>query len=203
MAGNKVTVRRKKEMSALKPECSPYANVTEELALREEKALALLREDLVSEGYSNVQQMVSQELFAPLEHFAYRDTKLARNAEDMQNIFDTFRKILREVNKVCAYTPTLCTFLQFANISNLTFNAYLEMKDELGDVTNSIKNFLSEQTIQGVWGGTTKEISGIFAMKSMYGFRENEQPQTNIININSQERSVEDILSEFNKISKR
>lgn len=195
--------KRKKMMPAVGQKLVPYDNASQEMSEREEQAVALIREELFAENnYSNLQQVISQTLFAPLRFYSTMTNKYNRTASDLQETFDCFKRILREVQKSCAYTPTLCTFLQFANMTDITFRNYLEMKNEMGDVAHSIKNFLSEQTIQGVWGGTTKEISGIFTMKAMYGFRENEQPQTNIININSQERSVEDILSEFNKISR-
>lgn len=181
----------------------PYKTIGEELALVVEKADVALQNPDLEMSTTNTAQKISSEVFAPLQFYSVRQNKNARNADELREVYQLFCALVVKVQEKVAFTPTLCTFLRFANMSYVTFNHYMNQNSELGDVAQEIKNYLSEQTLQGIFGGTTKEISGIFTMKALYGFRENDQPNTQIVNINTQSRSVDEILAEFNKNVKK
>ena len=68
---------------------------------------------------------------------------------------------------------------------------------EVGDVFKQIKDYLSENLMQNMLTGRVKEVSGIFIAKANFGMRDSEPANTNILNINSQPKDIEQILAEL------
>lgn len=139
---------------------------------------------------------VSNTIIKPLKYFVDH-CKEDLNVNDYIKAYESFIELVQKVNEHCLYTPTLTGFCKYIYMSTYKFNALCMENSEVGDVFKQIKDYLSENLMQNMLTGRVKEVSGIFIAKANYGMRDSEPTNTNILTINTQTKSIDQILEEL------
>lgn len=126
-----------------------------------------------------------------------KNRKEYRNSEDLMKLYDSFTEVMNELAQKTKYTPTLTTFCIFCGFTRNRFMAWCDENNDRGETCAFIKQSLEENFCQGMLNGNIKETSGIFVAKSVFGLKDGDTPQVNIMNVNTT-HSVDDILKELN-----
>ena len=168
------------------------------LSTLEKEKIKQIGEIRVEDFSGSLQSFISNEVFTPCKYLVERKGQ-ELNKDDYEMGFKSFRKLLKEINKVTVYTPTPITFSQFMGVTLQTFKNHANQNNERGDVARSIMDILTENHIQNMLSDKFHPVTGVFTAKSLYGLKDNENASVNILNINASQKSVDDILAEYNK----
>lgn len=142
---------------------------------------------------------INYEIFAPPKYCVDKRNKFEyRTAEELLVVYDAYCQILKEICSKYNYTPTLNSFCNFASISRYKFYTWADENNDRGNACCMIKQNLEEGLLQGLLSGRVKETSGIFIAKALFNLRDNSAPTVMINNIQT-DKSVEEILEDFNK----
>lgn len=100
-------------------------------------------------------------------------------AEQLEIVFEAYRKALVEINKKAAMIPTKENFCAFAGISVVTYNKWLSdiIDEEKMEVMNRIDDYIKDTQITSAQLGEVKEISTIFRAKASHNMVESAAPQ--------------------------
>ena len=141
---------------------------------------------------------ITTNIIRPLKYFEERRGE-RRTAEELKIAFQGFKILVSHINESCVYTPTLNTFCMYICCSTKTFRSMTYEESERGEIANEIKECIEESLLQNMLAGKTHPITSMFVAKANLGLRDNDNNNVNILNINGNSRSVDDILAEFNK----
>lgn len=144
----------------------------------------------------NLQVYISNTFFQTCEYFKNRHHQ-ELTKEDYEIGFNAFNKVLSKLNEKTVYNATTYTFSQFMGIAERTLKKHSEQNNPRGNVVRLILDKLAENHLQTLQGDRINAVSGIFIAKAVHGLRDNENPNINILNINSSSKSVEDIMAEY------
>lgn len=99
--------------------------------------------------------------------------------EELDIIFEAYRKALVEINRKTSMIPTKENFCAFAGISVATYNKWLSdiVDEDKTEVMNMIDDYIKENQITAAQLGEVKEISTIFRAKASHNMVESAAPQ--------------------------
>lgn len=123
-------------------------------------------------------------------------------AEELAYNFDTFIELCIEANKYTVFVPTINTFCSFCGISTSTLKSIANENNERGNIATMIIEKLGDGIMQNIISGKIHPIGGIFVAKANFGMRDNDAPQTAILNISNSTQSIDDIMREIKENSK-
>lgn len=106
----------------------------------------------------------------------------------LNEIFEVFKHIVTEINKVELFIPTLYHFCNFIGVSEHYFkkNWVENGSPETSEVCQRIMDYLSQRNADGYLYGKTPQIAGIYIDKSRYGKMDNvPQVQNNFLLTNT------------------
>lgn len=179
----------------------PIFNGTLEESIAEniEQARELIEERDFEDAMGSNQLFVSNKVIQPLNYFLATKFQ-SRTAEEYALAFNGFLEIINIINEKMTYTPTVNTFCRYLGISKTRFDEISSLNNETGDVCRQIKDFLAETLMQNMLGNRVGAVQGIFIAKANLGMRDTEAPKLNIVTINNEPQSLDEILENFNKI---
>lgn len=144
---------------------------------------------------------LANKLFKPCKYFLNRKGR-PREAEELAMAFDAFSEICIEANKYTVFAPTINTFCSFCNITTKTLKNMANENTDRGEIATMIIERLGDNIMQNILSGKVHPIGGIFIAKANFGMRDNDPPQTAIVNIQNTPQSVDEILKEIKEITK-
>lgn len=106
----------------------------------------------------------------------------------LNEIFEVFKHIVIEINKIELFIPTLYHFCNFIGVSEHYFKkCWVESgSPEISEVCQRIMDYLSQRNADGYLYGKTPQIAGIYIDKSRYGKMDNvPQVQNNFLLTNT------------------
>ena len=139
-------------------------------------------------------------VFKPCDYLKNRRNK-EYNDEDYRVGFECFMQILEKLNKVVSFTPTPITFAQFMGITKQTFKLHAEEQTDRGAEARRIWDILTEIHTQNMYANAINPVVGIFTGKALLGLRDNENPNINIMNVTTTQKSVDDIINDYKNIT--
>lgn len=150
----------------------------------------------IDEFQGSVQSFISNNVFVPCDYLIKR-RHAELTSEDYVMGFTVFEKILEMVNQKTFFSATPLTFSKFMNVSSSTLKQHADQNNERGDIVRRILDYLTENHAQNMLSDKFNAVTGIFTAKSLFGLRDNENPNVNIT-INQSTQSLESILKEYN-----
>lgn len=125
-------------------------------------------------------------------------TKKQRTVQDIIFCLEFYKELTNKINEKVRYIPIIEDFSCLLGISRTTLNKYRNTRgQEYEDAINMVYDYVGGYISQGTMMGSIKEVSGIFAMKSTLGYRDQDM-QVNINNntLNIHE-STDDLMKRF------
>lgn len=176
----------------------PICTLEESIEQNKKLANTLLTTHNFAEDMGSTQMFIINQVIQPLNYFK-KMYGITKSAEDYERAFECFKDIINQINEHITFTPTVNTFCKFLNISTITFNAYARQNSDIGDVFTRISDYLGDNIMQNMLGRRIDAIPGIFICKANLGMRDSESNNVNIINVNNQTKSLDEILADFKK----
>ena len=144
----------------------------------------------------NLQAHISNKFFCTCDYLKKRKGQ-ELTKEDYEIGFNAFYEILNKLNEKTIYNATTFTFSQFMGIAVDTLKKHADQNNERGNTVRFILDRLAENHLQTMQGDRINAVTGIFIAKAVHRLKDNETPNVNILNINSSQKSVEDIMLEY------
>ena len=173
-----------------------YEEFEKDLEVYKENALEEL-EDFDFEGFEgNLQAHISNKFFCTCDYLKKRKGQ-ELTKDDYEIGFNAFYEILNKLNERTVYNATTFTFAQFMGIAVDTLKKHADQNNERGNTVRFILDRLTENHLQTMQGDRINAVTGIFIAKAVHRLKDNETPNVNILNINASQKSVEDIMLEY------
>lgn len=171
--------------------------------INEEKEIALtkLKDYDFDTSIGSGAAYITNDILIPCKYFVSRQGS-AKTAEELAIAFNTFQEICIEANKYTVFVPTINTFAGFCCMTTRTLKNIADENNERGQIASIIIERLSDGIMQNIMTGKINPIGGIFVAKANFGMRDNEPTQMAVINVTSNNMSVDEILAELNKNTK-
>lgn len=140
-----------------------------------EEKEAELCEKIARTSNSNITPMQIQEWIRPTDNILCLPKY---TAEQMQIMFEAFRKMMIKINEKITYAPTKKMFCSFIGISTATYTKYLNQGDaEMREIMLQVEDYVTDMQLSLAQNGQIKEITTIFRSKSEHGMAEAQAPQ--------------------------
>ena len=102
---------------------------------------------------------------------------LKYTAEELNIVFEYYRRAIVEINKKVKYPPSKGSFCAFADISTCTYNNYLMSPDEsIQEVILRINDYLVDTTLTSAQLKEIDNITTMFRGKAEFGLVEAQSP---------------------------
>lgn len=174
-----------------------YKNIEDNLNVVMQSATQALMSDFDLEEGSPV-AYITAKVTNPLPYFAERKG-VSRTALELEKAFETFKDLCIKINEKVVFSPTVNTFCNFIAISPVTFRQMCNENTDRGEVASIIKSYLEDNLMHNILNGKVSTVGGIFVAKANMGMRDNDNQQVNIVNVNAETRTLEEILENFEK----
>lgn len=117
-----------------------------------------------------------QYTFSPMIRVA--GTSPAYSEEQIAMVFDYFKYVISEANKVALFPPTKESFCSLLGISTHKMNGMKSTgSEEMRDIIMQIEDYISNFLTVGGLTGKVREITAIFTQKSSLGRKEETEVQ--------------------------
>lgn len=145
-----------------------------------EKRLQEMSQELAkSKEVKGISTLEINELLRPRKYIA--GGKMKYTAEQLDILFDYYRKALVMINKKIKFPPTKENFCAFAGISSTDYRQYMQGNDEdKAQVMQKIDDYIVDNMLTAAQLGDTKEITPIFRAKASHGLVEAAAPQEHV-----------------------
>lgn len=95
------------------------------------------------------------------------------SAEELSIVYDYFKYVISEANRVNLFPPTKETFCSLLGISTSRFNSLKSTSSlEVAEVLMQVEDYIANYLTVGGLTGKLKEITGIFTQKASLGRKE-------------------------------
>lgn len=103
---------------------------------------------------------------------------MAYSSEELTILFDFYREMIVEINRVKKYPPTKENFCAFAGISTQVYNQYLSnvVDENKSEIMQQIDDYIRDNMITAAQLGELREVTSIFRGKASHGMVEAAAP---------------------------
>lgn len=171
----KIVEQQKKEMLVKAGEKSILEEYKKQLPQKLETRLNEIAEQL--QDRKEVQGLSTIEINEILRPHNLIGQPLRYTAEELNIVFEVYRKAIVAINKKVKYPPSKGSFCAFADISTATYNNYLMSPDEsMQDVIMRINDYLTDTTLTSAQLKEIDNITTMFRSKAEFGMIEAQSP---------------------------